>query len=144
VDPADGLIRAGAPGYQLTWMDAKVGDWVVTPRRGKPVEIQALWHNALCLMAEWAGELNRDPWPFRARAEQARKSFNARYWNAELGHLYDVIDGEDGNDDPACRPNQMFAVSLPHPVLDPAHWEAVVETIHRHLLTPYGLRTLNA
>ncbi|HLU77879.1 MAG TPA: amylo-alpha-1,6-glucosidase [Burkholderiales bacterium] len=143
VDPADGLIRAGAPGYQLTWMDAKVDDWVVTPRRGKPVEIQALWHNALSLMAEWASELHNDPAPFRERAALARRSFNARYWNEEAGHLYDVIDGEDGSDDPACRPNQIFSISLSHPVLDPAHWEAVVETVHQQLLTPYGLRTLN-
>lgn len=143
VDADDGLIRAGAPGYQLTWMDAKVGDWVVTPRRGKPVEIQALWHNALCLMAEWAEQLNHDPQPYRARAEQARHSFNARYWNADLGHLHDVVDGEDGRDDPSCRPNQLFSISLPHPILDERHWHAVIETVHRVLLTPYGLRTLS-
>src|SRR5690606_14331795 len=143
VDAADGLVAAGAEGYQLTWMDAKVDDWVVTPRRGKPVEIQALWHNALSLMAEWASELHNDPAPFRERAALARRSFNARYWNEEAGHLYDVIDGEDGSDDPACRPNQIFSISLSHPVLDPAHWEAVVETVHQQLLTPYGLRTLN-
>ena len=143
VDPADGLIRAGAPGYQLTWMDAKVGELVVTPRRGKPVEIQALWHNALCLMAEWARELNRDVGDYARRAAQVKQSFNARYWNPASGHLYDVIDGEDGSDDPSCRPNQLFSISLPHPVLDPAHWPAVMETVRTKLLTPYGLRTLS-
>jgi len=142
-DPRDGLMRAGAPGYQLTWMDAKVGDWVVTPRRGKPVEIQALWYNALRLMARWAEELNENPEPFVQRAEQARRSFNARFWNAKRNHLYDVIDGENGRADASCRPNQLFSLSLTHPILDEDHWEAVIETVHRQLLTPYGLRTLD-
>ena len=111
VDPKDGLLRAGAPGYQLTWMDAKVDDWVVTPRRGKPVEIQALWYNALCLMAEWAGQLGDTPAPWREMAEQAEASFHRRYWFAEGGHLYDVVDGEDG-DDPSVRPeSDLFPVA---------------------------------
>jgi len=142
VDPADDLIHAGAPGYQLTWMDAKVGDWVVTPRRGKPVEIQALWHNALRLMAAWARDCADDPTPYAARAERVAASFERRFWNAQIGHLNDVVDGEPG-DDPSCRPNQVFAISLRHPVLARAHWGAVLDVVRARLLTPYGLRTLS-
>ena len=117
VDPADGLIAAAAEGYQLTWMDAKVDGWVVTPRRGKPVEIQALWYNALQLMAGWSEEL-RQPHhrSYDEHAERARESFNERYWNEARGCLFDVIDGPDG-DDASIRPNQVFAISLPHPIL---------------------------
>ena len=113
VDPADGLLRQGAPGYQLTWMDAKVGDWVVTPRRGKAVEINALWYNALRLLADWTGA-HDDPvsaWALQGHADRASQAFNDRFWNAATGCLYDVIDGENGND-PACRPNQLLAISL--------------------------------
>ena len=119
-DPADGLLRQGAPGYQLTWMDAKVGDWVVTPRRGKAVEINALWYNALRLLEGWVRSQQGDAAarPLADRAEQVRQSFNRRFWYAEGGHLYDVVDGDQG-DDPACRPNQVFAISLPHPVSVP-------------------------
>ena len=120
VDPADGLLRQGAEGYQLTWMDAKVGDWVVTPRRGKAVEINALWYNALRLLEGWVREARGDAAAraaTREHAEQARQSFNARFWYEAGGYLYDVVDGEHG-DDPACRPNQLFAISLDHPVLD--------------------------
>ena len=120
VDPADGLLRQGAEGYQLTWMDAKVDDWVVTPRRGKAVEINALWYNALCLLAGWVREEQGDrdaARPHAAAGAQVRTSFNARFWYADGGYLYDVVDGEKG-DDPACRPNQIFAISLTHPVLD--------------------------
>ena len=121
VDPADGLLRQGAEGYQLTWMDAKVDDWVVTPRRGKAVEINALWYNALCLLDGWiAGARRRRRSRSRRHTRRARAtSFNARFWYAEGGYLYDVVDGEHG-DDPACRPNQVFAISLDHPVLDAA------------------------
>jgi predicted glycogen debranching enzyme len=143
VDPADDLIHAGAPGYQLTWMDAKVGDWVVTPRRGKPVEIQALWHNALRLMAAWAGDCGDDPQPYAARAARVAASFERRFWNAATGHLNDVVDGEHG-DDPSCRPNQVFAISLRHPVLARGHWGAVLDVVRSKLVTPYGLRTLSA
>ncbi len=138
-----GLLASGAPGVQLTWMDAKVGDWVVTPRRGKAVEINALWYNALKLMEGWVGETRGDAAarPYAHHAEQARQSFNARFWYDEGGYLYDVVDGVNG-DDPACRPNQLFAVSLRHPVLDPARWEAVVEVARQRLLTPVGLRSL--
>ncbi|HEY6991184.1 MAG TPA: amylo-alpha-1,6-glucosidase [Bryobacteraceae bacterium] len=144
VDPADGLLHQGAEGYQLTWMDAKVGDWVVTPRRGKAVEINALWYNALCCLAGWmnqvhgrgAGDL------YQHSAEKARECFNRRFWCEERGYLYDVVDGENGNDI-SCRPNQIFAFSLPNPVLDPSHWESVMDVVTRELLTPVGLRSLS-
>jgi len=141
-DPEDGLISAGAEGYQLTWMDAKVDGWVVTPRRGKPVEIQALWHNALQLMAQWAVELRQPHEQYETLAARVRDSFNERYWNESRGCLYDVIDGPDGDDD-AVRPNQIFALSLPHPVLYQRHWKQVVDVVRDKLLTPYGLRTLS-
>jgi predicted glycogen debranching enzyme len=142
VDPADGLLTQGAEGYQLTWMDAKVGDWVVTPRRGKAVEINALWYNALRLLGGWLRQAN-DPEAdeIAGHAERARASFNRRFWHDEKCHLYDVVDGENGDDD-AFRPNQIFAVSLENPVLDEAHWEAVVGAVHDRLLTPLGLRSL--
>jgi predicted glycogen debranching enzyme len=143
VDPDDGLLRQGAEGYQLTWMDAKVGDWVVTPRRGKAVEINALWYNALCLLAGWVQEERgaEAARPLAGHAERARQSFNRRFWYADGGYLYDVVDGEKG-DDPACRPNQVFAISLPHPVLDRARWQPVLELVRQQLLTPVGLRSL--
>lgn len=143
VDPADGLLRQGAPGYQLTWMDAKVDDWVVTPRRGKAVEINALWYNALRLLESWLCKSNdhaQAAWAAE-HAENAYVSFNKRFWNESTGFLYDVIDGETG-DDPACRPNQILAVSLLHPALEPAKWEAVVHVVRDRLLTPVGLRSL--
>ncbi len=144
VDPRDGLLGQGEQGYQLTWMDAKVGDWVVTPRRGKAVELNALWYNALRLLEGWLREEEGDA-AARGPAEQAervRRSFNERFWYAEGGYLYDVVDTEGGGNDPACRPNQIFAISLPHPVLDPARWAAVVEVVKARLLTPVGLRSL--
>jgi predicted glycogen debranching enzyme len=143
VDPRDGLLHQGEPGYQLTWMDAKVGDWVVTPRRGKAVEVNALWYNALCLLATWLGEEDQVE-AARAMARHAartRASFNARFWFEAGGHLYDVIDGEAGLDD-ACRPNQLLAISLAHPVLEASRWRPVLETVCRRLLTPVGLRSL--
>jgi predicted glycogen debranching enzyme len=139
----DGLLRQGAAGYQLTWMDAKAGDWVVTPRRGKAVEINALWYNALRLMEGWLAE-GGDPAraaEMRERADRARDSFNRRFWYEEGGHLYDVVDGEDG-DDASLRPNQLFAISLANPVLDPARWKQVLESCRKALLTPVGLRSL--
>jgi predicted glycogen debranching enzyme len=143
VDPADGLLTQGAEHYQLTWMDAKVGDWVVTPRRGKAVEINALWYNALRTTADWLEGAGRDPAAetLRVEAARVREAFNRRFWNAALGYLFDVVDGEPG-DDPACRPNQVLAISLPHPVLDPGRWEAVLGVVERVLLTPVGLRSL--
>jgi predicted glycogen debranching enzyme len=144
VDREDGLLRQGAEGYQLTWMDAKVGDWVVTPRRGKAVEINALWYNALRLMEAWEGRFKR---PEEARrygrlADRARASFNEKFWDAELGFLRDVIDGPDAADARRLRPNQVFAVSLPYPILVQERWAAVVEVLRAELLTPVGLRTL--
>jgi len=143
VDPRDGLLTQGEEGYQLTWMDAKVGDWVVTPRRGKTVEINALWYNALRLMERWmADERGKDTArPYADHAEQARESFNRRFWYDRGGYLYDIIDGEQG-DDPALRPNQILAVSLPNPILEQSRWKAVVDAVHRTLFTPVGLRSL--
>jgi predicted glycogen debranching enzyme len=143
VDPADGLLRQGAEGYQLTWMDAKVGDWVVTPRRGKAVEINALWYNALRLMEQWLAEAGRagESAAMGRHAERVHASFNRRFWYESGGYLYDVVDGEAG-DDPACRPNQVFAISLTHAVLGRARWEPVMDVVTQRLLTPLGLRSL--
>jgi predicted glycogen debranching enzyme len=145
VDPADGLLRQGAPGYQLTWMDAKMGDWVVTPRRGKAVEINALWYNALCLFESWL-RAERGPnaaEPYAQAAARARASFNQRFWYADGGHLYDVVDVLDGGPDSAeLRPNQLLAISLKNPVLDESRWASVVDVVERTLVTPYGLRSL--
>jgi predicted glycogen debranching enzyme len=143
VDHADGLLRQGAQGYQLTWMDAKVGDWVVTPRRGKAVEINALWYNALRLLEQWLRDEVDEAAArhIQEAAAQARESFNRRFWYAEGGYLYDVVDGESG-DDTACRPNQVIAISLEHPVLEQAHWRTVLDVVTDRLLTPVGLRSL--
>jgi predicted glycogen debranching enzyme len=143
VDPADSLLHQGAEGYQLTWMDAKVDDWVVTPRRGKAVEINALWYNALRLLQGWLKEYG---WSARgldlaSYADRVYESFNRRFWSDEAGHLFDVIDGEQG-DDPACRPNQVLAISLDHPVLARERWKPVMQTVRQQLLTPVGLRSL--
>jgi len=132
---ADGLLRCGEPGVQLTWMDAKVGDWVVTPRIGKPVEIQALWYNALRILQDLGEDTLGD------LADRARISFNSRFWNEDAGCLYDVIDGESR--DASIRPNQIFAVSLRHSMLDRERAVRVVEVCERELLTPLGLRTLS-
>lgn len=141
VDPEDHLLRAGDPGTQLTWMDARVGGVPVTPRNGKPVEINALWHGALSLTAEWAEEL-ADPIAaeLRAEADRVRESFRTKFWNPERGCLYDVL----ADDGPVkkLRPNQIFAVSLPHGLLEPAHQRCVVRAVQHELLTPVGLRTL--
>jgi predicted glycogen debranching enzyme len=144
VDPADGLLRQGAAGYQLTWMDAKVEGWVVTPRRGKAVELNGLWYNALRLLEAWIREERGDAAaaPIAEQANRARDSFNRRFWYAEGNYLYDVIDGEEG-DDPACRPNQLLAFSLAHPILEPSRWLPVLEVVRERLLTPVGLRTLS-
>lgn len=143
VDQTDGLLRQGAAGYQLTWMDAKVGDWVVTPRRGKAVEINALWYNALQLLARWLTEENDTvgAQALAVDAERVRQSFNQRFWYAAGGYLYDVIDGEQG-DDPSCRPNQLLAFSLKYPVLSEDKWKPVLDVVTERLLTPVGLRSL--
>lgn len=143
VDSNDGLLRQGKEGYQLTWMDAKVGDWVVTPRRGKAVEINALWYNALCLLMEWLSDEGKNDQlaELQKHAERARSSFNDRFWFEQEGHLYDVIDGENG-DDPACRPNQIYSFSLKYPILDEKRWRNVLDIVTDRLLTPVGLRSL--
>ena len=138
----DGLLKAGEAGQQLTWMDAKVGDWVVTPRSGKPVEIQALWYNALCIAEDLAERFGDRDLAVLARetARQAKKSFREKFWNPVVNCLHDVIDGEER--DGSIRPNQILAVSLPYSMLDPEQSARVVECVRRDLLTPLGLRTL--
>jgi len=142
LDPS-GLLTSGEPGVQLTWMDAKVGDWVVTPRRGKPVEIQALWYNALCIMEELAPVFGDDAGQkrYRTMAALASWSFNRMFWNETAGCLYDVVN--DGPADPSIRPNQILAVSLPYTMLSPERAHSVTETVRAHLLTAYGLRSLS-
>jgi predicted glycogen debranching enzyme len=144
VDGEDGLLRQGEAGFQLTWMDAKCDGWVVTPRRGKAVEINALWYNALLVLARWIEEEEGAlvARPLLEAAAQARRSFNERFWYAEGGYLFDVVDGEGGEDDPACRPNQLLALSLPNPILDRERWGPVLEVVRSRLLTPVGLRSL--
>lgn len=144
-DPKDGLLSQGDPRYALTWMDARLPDWIVTPRRGKAVEINALWYNALRLLEKWLQEesLHAPLSQISQLADLAQQSFNQRFWNPKTEHLYDIVDGEDGQDDPACRPNQLFAFSLSHPVLDPKYWQPVFQVVKDKLLTPVGLRTLS-
>lgn len=143
MDQADGLLRAGEAGVQLTWMDAKVGDWVVTPRAGKVIEINALWYNALRTMAEFAQLLAVDGSAYTKLADQVTQHFT-RFWNAGMGYCYDVVDSTDGGDDPTLRPNQLFAVSLPHSPLTAEQQRAVVDVCARELLTSAGLRSLSA
>jgi len=139
----DGLVMAGEKGVQLTWMDAKVGEWVVTPRQGKAVEIQALWYHALRVMellaARFEGEAGRKR--YEEMASRARAGFLRVFWNEEAGCLYDVVDGE--RRDGSIRPNQILAVSLEHSMLTPEQARSVVDVVRRELLTPFGLRTLS-
>ena len=147
VDPSDGLLAQGQEGYQLTWMDAKMGDWVVTPRRGKAVEINALWYNAIELLAQWCRQEGNLAGAERYGecAKRAYASFNQRFWFADGGYLFDVIDcnGESGTTDLSCRPNQLFAISLDHPVLEQERWSPVIEVVKQKLVTPVGLRSLS-
>jgi len=138
IDPADGLLAAGVPGVQLTWMDARVGDRVITPRHGKAVEINALWFNALRLMGLWGAALGdaQAAAAYASDADRVRSCFEKAFWNAERGHLDDVVG------DPAFRPNQLFALSLPFPLLDAEQRKSVVRAVEQKLLTPFGLRTL--
>jgi predicted glycogen debranching enzyme len=138
----DGLLAAGEAGVQLTWMDAKVGDWVVTPRRGKPVEVQALWYNALRVMQNLGQKFGEPSHSehYRELADRAFASFTPLFWNEAAGCLYDVVDGE--RRDAAIRPNQIFAVSLFHKILPREKAKNVLEVVQRDLLTPYGLRSL--
>jgi predicted glycogen debranching enzyme len=140
MDSADGLLAAGEPGVQLTWMDAKVGDWVVTPRIGKPVEINALWFNALLTLTELAELAGESGARYRQMAARARAGFQ-RFWNDAAGYCFDVLDGP-GGDDASLRPNQIFAVSLPASPLTPEQQRAVVDVCARQLLTSHGLRSL--
>ena len=140
-DETDGLLRSGEAGVQLTWMDARVGDRVVTPRTGKAVEINALWHNALCAMAGFARALGRPAGEWQAEAARVASGFD-RFWNAAERCCFDVLDTPSGND-PSIRPNQIFAVSLAASPLPPARQRGVVETCARRLLTSFGLRTLD-
>lgn len=144
----DGLIYAGEKGIQLTWMDAKVGDWVVTPRIGKPVEVNALWYNALVIMTQLAQALGKSGQEYHQMATRTKKGFQ-RFWHRDLNYCYDVLDSPEGND-LSLRPNQIFAVSLPvkvqganpSPLLDDQQQKQVVEVVAQHLLTSYGLRSL--
>ena len=140
VDPADGLLYAGEPGVQLTWMDAKVGDWVVTPRIGKPIEVNALWLNALVSMAHFAQFLNKPSTLYDSLSDQVRRNFQ-RFWNEPLKYCFDVIDGPNGHDS-SLRPNQIFAVSLAESPLTHVQQRAVVDACGRELVTSFGLRSL--
>ena len=140
----DGLIACGEPGVQLTWMDAKIGDWVVTPRHGKPVEIQALWIRALAvgeMLAEKFGDTALAAECRRDRA-QAIQSFQNRFWYQKGGYLYDVVDGPDG-DDPSLRPNQLYALALCDKLLTHEQARSALRVVEEQLLTPVGLRTLS-
>ncbi len=144
MDPADCLLHQGQHGYQLTWMDAKVENWVVTPRRGKAVEINALWYNALRLLERWLGEVGQEAQarPIGETAARVRESFQRRFWFEQGGYLYDVVDAEHGGNDDCFRPNQVLAISLDYPVLDESRWQTVLDAVTERLLTPVGLRSL--
>jgi len=145
VDPADGLLHGGGPGVQLTWMDAKIGDWVVTPRTGKPVEINALWLNAMETMAQFAQHLGQAPALYQQLSAHTISSFS-KFWNPQRNCCFDVLDapgiGPGGGNDSSFRPNQIFAVSLQHSALSPQQQKAVVDACASELLTPFGLRSL--
>lgn len=145
VDSSDGLLYAGGPGVQLTWMDAKIGEWVITPRTGKPVEINALWINALETMTQFARQLNKPADNFERLSLQAKRSFQ-KFWNSGRNCCFDVIDvpgsGKTAGQDSALRPNQILAVSLPVSPLAKEQQKAVVDVCAQHLLTCYGLRSL--
>jgi len=151
MDSADALLRAGEAGVQLTWMDAKVGDWVVTPRIGKPVEINALWFNAASIMSALAGELGQvqDQAEYVALAARIRASFEPAFWFEQGGYLYDVVDGPEGEPDAmgrrrdsSLRPNQIFALSLPYALLSGERARRTLERCAAELWTPVGLRSL--
>lgn len=137
----DGLIHAGGGLDQVTWMDVRVGDWVATPRHGKPVEINALWYHALCLMEEWATRFGEDGSHYAALAAHAKESFAKEFWNEKDGCLYDVVDGLEG--DATLRPNQIYAVSLPHRMLDADKEKKIVDKVYEKLYAKTGLRSLS-
>ena len=143
MDENDGLLFAGEEGVQLTWMDAKVDNWVVTSRIGKPVEINALWYNALCIMAKFARLLDKDAAEYDAMIQQVKQGFG-RFWNKQMGYCYDVIDGPDADGlDGSLRPNQLIAISLPHSPLPKEQQRSALDACGRHLLTAHGLRSLS-
>lgn len=137
----DGLIHAGSGLDQVTWMDVRVGDWVATPRHGKPVEINALWYHALCLMEEWTTRFGEDGSHYAALAAHAKESFTKEFWNEKDGCLYDVVDGLEG--DATLRPNQIYAVSLPHRMLDADKEKKIVDKVYEKLYAKTGLRSLS-
>ncbi|GJM40974.1 MAG: glycogen debranching protein [Ardenticatenaceae bacterium] len=144
MDKEDGLLFAGEEGVQLTWMDAKVDNWVVTSRIGKPVEINALWFNALCIMADFARLLGKDTAEYNAMIKQVKQGFG-RFWNNDMGYCYDVIDGPDADGlDGSLRPNQLFAISLPFSPLTPEQQRSALDACGRHLVTAHGLRSLSS
>ena len=145
VDPADGLLHAGVPGMQLTWMDARVGDQVITPRHGKPVEVNALWYHALTCMESWAVHFSTDATQYGQLRTQVRQNFAERFWYEAGGYLYDVVDveGKAGQNDASLRPNQLFAASLTHDLLSEAQISSMLQQVTDHLLTPFGLRSLS-
>ncbi len=137
-------MYAGEKGQQLTWMDARIGDWVVTPRMGKPVEIQALWYNALKIFAELleTNDQLHDAELVNQSAKKTKQSFLEKFWYADGNYLYDVID-ENGNPDATLRPNQLFAASLPFAIIDEEQTIAILKIIEDKLYTPVGLRSLS-
>ena len=141
MDHLDSLLAGGEEGYALTWMDARVGDWVVTPRRGKPIEINALWYNALRLTADWCERAQRPAGRYRQMAAQAHESAQARFWYGDGGYCYDVVDSA-GGDDPSLRPNQVIALALVYPLIEGDRARCALDVVTSKLLTPYGLRTL--
>ena len=145
MDPEDCLLRANAPGLQLTWMDAKIDAWVVTPRHGKPVEVNALWYCALACMEKWAADLSIDAFQYGQLRAQVERSFVKRFWYEQGGYLYDVVDvdGIKGQNDASLRPNQLLAASLSHHLLTKAQAHSILQQVTEHLLTPLGLRTLS-
>jgi predicted glycogen debranching enzyme len=145
VDPVDGLLSSGVPGIQLTWMDAKIGDWVVTPRHGKPVEVNALWYYALTCMESWAVRLSTDATQYSQLRTLVRKHFAARFWYEAGGYLYDVVDvnGIAGQHDASLRPNQLFAAALTNDLVSDAQATSILQQVTVHLLTPFGLRSLS-
>jgi predicted glycogen debranching enzyme len=145
LDPDDGLLTQGQDSLALTWMDALCDGWVVTPRRGKTVEINALWYNAMSLLGGWVeAEGGQEPAStYRTLAEKTYSSFNRQFWSNDLGYLADYLDQVNAQPEWSLRPNQIFAISLPHPVLEPARWRRVVDRLADSLLTPVGLRSLD-
>ena len=136
----DGLIHAGSGLDQITWMDVRVGDWVATPRHGKPVEINALWYNALRIMESLCEKFDEDASAYRTRAEQVKESFNAKFWDSANQCLFDVVDGDEPDDH--IRPNQVYAVSLPFSLLPEEQEKAVVALVEKELFVGCGLRSL--